>query len=200
VEREDDEEQSKEGPLSKREIVKGLGFDLEEDWRSWLQSDLFKPHWSELWDDFMKKRCGTKRGLHGPPARLEAIQASIRGEVIPVGPLRLGKHDYSLPREQLDKSHWMSYGHYARFIYIVVHDNQVNPNGVFYNKKDSTPDDPFLIWNLMKYLQGIHRPWNINKSSAGGNAVMGNVPPKKQKPAKETAEKAEADEEDENGD
>lgn len=178
-EEEDEEEEkptkeTKKYQLGKGEIFKELGFDSEDEWRSWLQSDLFKPHWTELWEDYLKQKCGRKRGWRGPPTMLHMVQRRIaEGEAD-------GKRKYSKPREETGKNMWVERDHYARFLYMVRHDNEVDPEGVFYKQDDEMADHDFLLWSVLKHLTQLHRPWSIKTRYSGGNAVMGNVPPKKQ--------------------
>lgn len=167
--------------LSKKQLVEQLGFESEEDWLVWLQSDLFKPHWSELWDDYMKNVCGRKRS-YGPPTMLQHVQTRIE-----VGEAN-GKHAFSRPRGEVDKTRWTTVDHLARFIYMVRHDNETNPKGVFFNKGNSTAHNTWLLWNLLKLLQSLHRPPHINRPN-GGNAIMGNTKPKAQRRPTEQSEK-----------
>ncbi|EEP80124.1 predicted protein [Uncinocarpus reesii 1704] len=69
------DEDSQKVPTTKRDLQRILKLENQEEWVHWLQSELVKPFWVELWDSYLSKRNSTERSVG-----LGEIQAIILGE------------------------------------------------------------------------------------------------------------------------
>ncbi|PYH34632.1 uncharacterized protein BO87DRAFT_435891 [Aspergillus neoniger CBS 115656] len=118
------------------------------EWFRWLQSDILKPFWVELWDSYLKT--SGKKGARG--VGLAAVQETlIQGE---------------------KGASWGAVDHLARFMYWVRKENLESCEGVFYGRNMHPDDIDQAIWILKNYLQELHSESQINKKT-GGTAIFG---------------------------
>lgn len=146
---------------SRTALRKGLGISSEKHWLEWLQSDLVKPYWCELWNDYLSKKRFTHRGPGFSAVQLRAIICEAP--------------KYSPSSSTIkDKSDWDDVDHYACFLHNVREENLKREQGVFFNKgfEDDHMDD--LVWALKGYLRKLHCRCKIDKPS-GGRAIFGSA-------------------------
>lgn len=145
---------------NKTALKKELGISSEEHWLKWLQSDLVKPYWCELWNDYLSKKKFTHRGPGSKAVQLRAIICDAP------------KYSPSSANEDKDKSDWDDIDHYACFLHNVREENLRKTQGVFFNKgfEDDHMDD--LVWALKGYLRKLHCRCKID-SGGGGRAIFG---------------------------
>jgi hypothetical protein len=133
-----------------------LGLTDDQSWREWLQSTAFKPMWTKLWEYLItqpKKKTGVRGvGLHD----VLSVAAFRRDEFI--GP-------------DSDKTDWTEIDHLAQFMWHTVYRNQNTADGLFYRKNVTKQNAEILIWAVLKWVQHLHAPSQINRPS-GGLAIM----------------------------
>lgn len=140
------------------DVREKLGFLDEKEWLEWLRGPNFKPFWQSLWVGWLKDHRATsgKRGL-GLDEVLD-IQEAYKGEY------------FGIP----DTTDWGEGQHLAYFMYVVVGRNKQHDDGVFRNRPLRHKEAEMLIWAVLKIVQHLHAPSQLNKPG-GGNALMGNA-------------------------
>ncbi|CRG88522.1 putative ATP-dependent helicase C23E6,02 [Talaromyces islandicus] len=132
-----------------------LHLEDEDDWKAWLRGPFFKPYWNLLWDSWLKHNRATpgKQGL-GLDEVLE-IKNQYQQDFI------------GYP----DTSDWGEGQYFAHFMYNVVQRNKMHRDGLFANRTISTRQTENLIWAVLKTIQHLHAPSQINRRR-GGLALM----------------------------
>jgi hypothetical protein len=131
----------------------------ETGWLAWVQSDLVKGPWLELWNSYLRDRPHLKTGV-----RFNAVMRRLEE----------GKADgncwYSI--DSLDKSEWDKYDHHARFMWKIKDSNVRSNQGVFYDSELSEEEMDLVIWGLKEWLLFVHSPGQTDKKN-GGVAIFG---------------------------
>ncbi|CEL08548.1 hypothetical protein ASPCAL11697 [Aspergillus calidoustus] len=150
---------AKPWPTGKRQPQAAVNLTSDKDWLAWVQSDLVKVPWIELWNDYLRGRPHLKTGvcLNAVVERLKEGEAD-------------DKCRFSI--DTLDKSAWDKYDHHARFMWRVADNNIRSNRGVFYGNNKSPQEIALLIWGLKEWLIFLHSPGQIDKRN-GGTAIFG---------------------------
>lgn len=144
---------------TKADLQEILCLDSDDEWVRWLRSNMLKPYWIELWEDFFKHRQSTECD----PCLMAVQERIIDGEAC-------GRMTFSEP--QRDKTDWDVTDHYACFLYWVKWYNTRSNQGVFWNRDMTDEEMDCIIWALKDYLVYIHSPSHIMEPT-GGNSIFG---------------------------
>jgi hypothetical protein len=126
----------------------------EDDWKRWLRSPNFKPFWNALWEDCLKKNEKTSRGV-GLEETLNVMQAFKEETVNPY----------------TDTSDWTEVHYLARFMYHALRHNTRHLDGLYKNRALRPREAEILMWSVLKAIQHLHAPSQINRPS-GGRALL----------------------------
>jgi hypothetical protein len=93
-----------------------------------------------VWKDYLEIRVSSsKRGV----GLADGLTKIATGE-------SAGRRTYS--GSHPDKTDWDEGDHFARFVYMVRHENETDADGVFYNKGNSTEWNEYLVWQVLKHI------------------------------------------------
>lgn len=143
----------------KTALLGALRIGSNEEFLTWLKSDMVAPHWQELWKDFLECCPSTERG-----PGIAAIQENIINDK--------AKGEMKYTAISRDKTNWDTADHLACFVMKVIEANSASNKGVFWNRGIEEDRKVVIIWALKDWLRYIHSPSQINKPS-GGTAIFG---------------------------
>ncbi|KAB8237109.1 P-loop containing nucleoside triphosphate hydrolase protein [Aspergillus alliaceus] len=143
---------------TQKQLMNDLKLGSKEEWKEWIQSNLFAPFWAELWNDWIKNQSADR----GPGLRI--IQGRMAaGE-------SMGRTRYSARIR--NKEGWDEADHLACFVWWVKHENKRSSDGVFFNRNLSDSEMDQIVWALKEWCRHLHTPSYISKPT-GGTALFG---------------------------
>ncbi|KAL3461208.1 hypothetical protein BJX64DRAFT_289583 [Aspergillus heterothallicus] len=161
-----DDVETKEGPKTKpyptgrRKLQEAVGLISYKDWLGWVQSDLVRGPWIELWNNYLRDLPDLRTGV-----RMNTVLRRLQdGEVD-------DQCRYSI--DAVDKSGWDKIDHHARFVWKIKDNNLRSCRGAFYNKGMCNEEMELIIWALKEWLLFVHSPANIDRPYAGVAALFG---------------------------
>ncbi|PYH90760.1 hypothetical protein BO71DRAFT_433557 [Aspergillus ellipticus CBS 707.79] len=125
----------------------------------WLQSDVVKPFWIELWDECIKHTSRTKRGLGLAAVQEQMIRGEARG---------LAKYTRRNPQ----KHDWEIRDYLVMFMLQVKSANLNQSDGMFYQRGFTENQMDNMVWALKNIISSLHAPIQIQKKS-GGTVIFG---------------------------
>ncbi|KAL2826351.1 hypothetical protein BJY01DRAFT_256021, partial [Aspergillus pseudoustus] len=150
---------AKPWPTGKRQLRQAVKLTSNQEWLDWVQSDLVKIPWLELWNNYLRDLPHLKTGV-----RFNTVMRILEeGEAN-------GRCRYSI--DTLNKSQWTKLDHHARFIWKIKDNNIRSSKGVFYESQLSSEEIDLIVWGLKEWLIHVHSPGQIDKPS-GGAALFG---------------------------
>ncbi|KAI9882198.1 MAG: hypothetical protein M1823_006054 [Watsoniomyces obsoletus] len=162
--------------MSWARIKDQLGFDNNQKLWEWMTSDLFRPYWLELWNDyFLAER--QRVGEHGKitvPDNERIIQRLHEGK----------RHDHNRTRygrdtrghQQLDKTNWDALDHFASFIYTTTNLNRKSREGIFMDLFEDDHPQWARMTMVMRRIAQDHLPPRIEQDTVGRQITEGRLP------------------------